>query len=198
LLALLLLLIDIHQDAIGTALCGEGVPMWLSQLATPDLIGRPLQGLTQPELATHTVFTPAFINITADSDSPTDPTGPGGWPMQPDGSCGPSHLTTGIGWAAHAGSAEYNMLNPCCAKLNGRDTSINAPHWADLLLTVNANRTMEYLLRDPEGKGHYAAFTALLATAVAKHPAAIGIELSEYTHRHTDGATAAAVLLGLD
>lgn len=77
------------------------------------------------------------------------------------------------------------MLNPCCAKLNGRDTSINAPHWADLLLTVNANRTMEYLLRDPEGKGHYAAFTALLATAVAKHPAAIGIELSEYTHRHT-------------
>jgi hypothetical protein len=35
-------LIDLHQDAVGTAVCGEGVPMWLSKLATPNQIGKPL------------------------------------------------------------------------------------------------------------------------------------------------------------
>eukprot|EP00519_Triparma_laevis_P006704 CAMPEP_0182514210 /NCGR_PEP_ID=MMETSP1321-20130603/35332_1 /TAXON_ID=91990 /ORGANISM="Bolidomonas sp., Strain RCC1657" /LENGTH=381 /DNA_ID=CAMNT_0024721351 /DNA_START=220 /DNA_END=1365 /DNA_ORIENTATION=- len=35
-------LIDLHQDAVGTAVCGEGVPMWFSQLAIPNQIGKPL------------------------------------------------------------------------------------------------------------------------------------------------------------
>jgi hypothetical protein len=35
-------LIDLHQDAVGTAVCGEGLPMWFSQLATPKQIGKPL------------------------------------------------------------------------------------------------------------------------------------------------------------
>eukprot|EP00040_Diaphanoeca_grandis_P040179 m.261509 g.261509 ORF g.261509 m.261509 type:complete len:423 (+) comp42299_c0_seq1:38-1306(+) len=34
--------LDMHQDALGTALCGEGVPMWFSKLATPTEIGKPL------------------------------------------------------------------------------------------------------------------------------------------------------------
>jgi hypothetical protein len=36
-------LLDIHQDAVGTAVCGEGVPQWFSKLATPDEIGKPLK-----------------------------------------------------------------------------------------------------------------------------------------------------------
>ena len=36
-------LLDVHQDAVGTALCGEGVPQWFSALATPDEIGKPLR-----------------------------------------------------------------------------------------------------------------------------------------------------------
>ena len=32
-------ILDIHQDAVGTAMCGEGVPMWYSQRHFPELIG---------------------------------------------------------------------------------------------------------------------------------------------------------------
>ena len=40
-------ILDIHQDAVGTAVCGEGVPMWFSQ-ASPvaDMIGAPLVPLS--------------------------------------------------------------------------------------------------------------------------------------------------------
>jgi hypothetical protein len=38
-------LLDIHQDAVGTAVCGDGIPQWFSKLATPDEIGRPLRGI---------------------------------------------------------------------------------------------------------------------------------------------------------
>jgi hypothetical protein len=31
------------QDAVATANCGEGMPTWLSTLAIPDLIGKPLK-----------------------------------------------------------------------------------------------------------------------------------------------------------
>jgi hypothetical protein len=37
-------ILDVHQDAMGTASCGEGVPMWLSQRWFPHLIGKPLLG----------------------------------------------------------------------------------------------------------------------------------------------------------
>ncbi len=36
-------LLDVHQDAVGTAVCGEGVPQWFSARATPDEIGKPLR-----------------------------------------------------------------------------------------------------------------------------------------------------------
>ena len=35
--------LDVHQDAVGTAVCGEGVPQWFSALATPGEIGKPLR-----------------------------------------------------------------------------------------------------------------------------------------------------------
>jgi hypothetical protein len=34
--------LDMHQDAVGTAVCGEGVPQWFSKLAVPNSIGKPL------------------------------------------------------------------------------------------------------------------------------------------------------------
>lgn len=168
-------ILDLHQDALGTALCGEGVPMWLSQLATPDLVGQPLQGVPSSELGT--VYTPAFLNVSGGGVSPTDPTGSSGWPTQRDGSCGPSIAATGENsWAEHAAQPDYNTQNPCCRKLNGRSTQADAPQWADLLVTLNANRTMEYLLHG-EGQAHYARFTGLLAKVVAQYPFAVGIEL---------------------
>ena len=38
-------MLDIHQDAVGTAMCGEGIPMWYSEKHFPHLIGKPLLGL---------------------------------------------------------------------------------------------------------------------------------------------------------
>ena len=34
-----------HQDAMGTANCGEGFPMWFTQKHFPHLIGKPIVGL---------------------------------------------------------------------------------------------------------------------------------------------------------
>jgi hypothetical protein len=34
--------LDNHGDMVGTAGCGNGVPMWFQQKAAPDLIGKPL------------------------------------------------------------------------------------------------------------------------------------------------------------
>ena len=41
-------ILDLHQDAMGTALCGEGVPMWYSQLHLAHLIGKPLVSTASP------------------------------------------------------------------------------------------------------------------------------------------------------
>ena len=35
-------LLDNHGDMVGTAGCGNGVPMWVQQKAAPELIGKPL------------------------------------------------------------------------------------------------------------------------------------------------------------
>lgn len=37
-------MLDVHQDAVGTANCGEGVPMWYSQQHFSSLIGKPIVG----------------------------------------------------------------------------------------------------------------------------------------------------------
>ena len=34
----------VPQDAVGTAVCGEGIPMWYSQATFPHLIGKPIIG----------------------------------------------------------------------------------------------------------------------------------------------------------
>mmetsp|Transcript_4215 Transcript_4215/g.8515 ORF Transcript_4215/g.8515 Transcript_4215/m.8515 type:complete len:426 (+) Transcript_4215:159-1436(+) len=38
-------ILDIHQDAISTATCGEGVPMWYTKKHLPHLIGKPVVGV---------------------------------------------------------------------------------------------------------------------------------------------------------
>lgn len=38
-------ILDLHQDAISTATCGEGVPMWYVQKYLPHLIGVPVIGI---------------------------------------------------------------------------------------------------------------------------------------------------------
>ena len=34
---------DLHQDMVGSAGCGNGVPMWVQKKAAGELIGKPLE-----------------------------------------------------------------------------------------------------------------------------------------------------------
>ena len=86
-------LLDVHQDDVGTATCGEGVPQWFSALATPSRIGKPIRPL---------------------------PFAGGEFPHQPDGLCGTNDTKT---WALYAGSDEYSITNPCCVRYNGGGNS---------------------------------------------------------------------------
>jgi len=86
-------LLDVHQDNVGTATCGEGVPQWFSALATPSRIGKPIRPL---------------------------PFAGGEFPHQPDGLCGTNDTKT---WALYAASDEYGISNPCCVRYNGGGSS---------------------------------------------------------------------------
>ena len=81
-------ILDNHGDMVGTAGCGNGVPMWFQQKASPELIGKPLEtdlpfkvlpSLRVEELKGYAV-------------------------------CGANATK----WARFAGDPNYNLLNECC------------------------------------------------------------------------------------
>lgn len=84
--------LDNHGDMVGTAGCGNGVPMWIQQLAAPDLIGKPLMTNAPYKWA------PGLDVTTLD-----------GYDV-----CGDDPEK----WAVHAGDANYNLLNECCQAMN--------------------------------------------------------------------------------
>lgn len=86
-----------HQDAWGSANCGQGVPMWFSKLATPSEIGKPLIHTLIPYAP------PARLNAYR------------------NGTCGPEDTVT---WAMFAGDDDYNVKNPCCLINNKRNYEI--------------------------------------------------------------------------
>ena len=47
-------LLDNHGDMVGSAGCGNGVPMWISQKAAPELIGKPLTSVFPYEMIDET------------------------------------------------------------------------------------------------------------------------------------------------
>lgn len=82
--------LDNHGDMVGGAGCGNGVPMWFSQAASPGLIGKPL-------------VTGFPYNVVPGLDIKSLP-----------GYCGEN--TTA--WAEFAGDPNYNLKNACCQVLN--------------------------------------------------------------------------------
>ena len=136
--------LDVHQDAVGTATCGEGVPQWFSALATPGRIGKPLIPLPGTE-----------------KEWPSSP-GTKDW----DGLCWTNDTKT---WALHAGEVDYNTKNPCCLRYNQGGNS-----WARLEFTDQGQKTITYLFQTKKGRAYYATYMGLLAAAVADHPAAFG------------------------
>ena len=85
-------ILDNHGDMVGSAGCGNGVPMWVSQRAAPELIGRPLE----------TGFPYDLVPSLRVEDL-------GGYDF-----CGANATM----WAAHAGDPNYNLLNECCQHMN--------------------------------------------------------------------------------
>lgn len=86
-------MLDNHGDMTASAGCGNGVPMWISQKAAPELIGKPL-----------TTGFPYNLVSSLRIDKL------GGYAH-----CG-SNATK---WAAFAGDPNYNLLNECCQAING-------------------------------------------------------------------------------
>jgi len=142
-------ILDNHGDMVGSAGCGNGVPMWIQKLASPELIGKPLRtGLP------YRLVKSLRINELA------------GYQY-----CGENETK----WAAHAGDPNYNLLNECCQYLNVDGLSgINPPAtgW-----TTVAQATMDYLLRAGAGRDAFVRYWTLLAEAVASHPSAVAAEL---------------------
>jgi hypothetical protein len=78
-------ILDNHGDMVGSAGCGNGVPMWFHQQAASDLIGKPLEtGLPYK-------FIPGLdVKDVAGYDH-----------------CGDNETK----WAQYAGDPNYNLLN---------------------------------------------------------------------------------------
>ena len=85
-------LLDNHGDMVGTAGCGNGLPMWVQQAAAPDKIGKPLE----------TDFPYSWVSGMDIADQ--------------DGykTCGDDASK----WAEFAGDPLYNLKNPCCQAMN--------------------------------------------------------------------------------
>jgi len=86
-------MLDNHGDMTASAGCGNGAPMWISQRAAPELIGKPLTTGFPFEL---------ISSLRVDKLSGYD-------------HCGDNATM----WAAHAGDPNYNLLNECCLAING-------------------------------------------------------------------------------
>ena len=148
-------ILDNHGDMVGTAGCGNGVPMWFQQKApgVAALIGKPLTTDLPFSLIPNLV-----VSKTGGYDH-----------------CG-SNATM---WAAHAGDPNYNMLNECCLAMNSGGNP------AGLGWTSISQKTMDYMVgydglhqsKDMAGRASFVRYWKLLAEAVVDHPSAVGCEL---------------------
>ena len=112
-------MLDNHGDMTSSAGCGNGVPMWFSQKAVPDLIGKPLTtGLP------YSLISDLNIENVDGYEHCTD---------KPEK------------WAEYAGDPNYNLLNECCLAMNSPNpgglgyTTINQ-QTIDYMLTEGPGR----------------------------------------------------------
>lgn len=84
-------ILDNHGDMVGSAGCGNGVPMWFQKKAAAELIGKPLV----------TPFPYSYV--------------PSLEVARLNDSCGGNATR----WAEFAGDPNYNLLNSCCQAVNG-------------------------------------------------------------------------------
>ncbi len=87
----LTVVLDNHGDMVGSAGCGNGMPMWFQQRAAPELIGAPL--------ATGFPFD-LIPSLQVDA-------------LVPQACKANASL-----WRVASGDPQYNLLNPCCREMN--------------------------------------------------------------------------------
>ena len=92
--------LDNHGDAVGSANCGNGIPMWFSTKASPELIGKPLVSALPYSLipGVNVKTSPGYSHCGGDPEK----------------------------YAEHAGDPNYNLLNECCLAINGGNPPSNA------------------------------------------------------------------------
>ena len=113
-------ILDLHQDAMGTAVCGEGVPMWYSQQHLSWLLGKPVVGVESKLIGKCSVsdFTswkahlgdPLYNVLNECCLTVNDPSG--GWGSKLDPSVGVQITLAHLG--ASAGAKPKVWARPCC------------------------------------------------------------------------------------
>ena len=137
-------MLDNHGDMTASAGCGNGAPMWISKVAAPELIGLPLK----------TGFPYNLIpSLQIDKLSGYD-------------HCGDNATK----WAAYAGDPNYNLLNECCAAINGPNPGATG-------YTTIAQKNMDYMINDGPGRAAFVRFWTLVAEEIKYHPSAFALEL---------------------
>uniref|UniRef100_A0A7S0AU02 Glycoside hydrolase family 5 domain-containing protein n=1 Tax=Pyrodinium bahamense TaxID=73915 RepID=A0A7S0AU02_9DINO len=136
--------LDNHGDMVGSAGCGNGVPMWFQQKAAPELLGKPLRTALPYSLVGQ-----ISVHKIAGYDH-----------------CGDDAAK----WAMHAGDPNYNLVNECCQAMNspnpgGLGFTTLSQKTMDYL--VNEGPGRDYFVRfwrllAEAVKGHRSAFAAEL------------------------------------
>ena len=142
-------ILDNHGDMVGTAGCGNGVPMWIQRKAAPHLIGKQLR-------------TGFPYNL------PVKPLKENTQVEQVEGyeHCGNNASM----WAQYAGDPNYNLRNPCCLAMNG-------PNPGGLGFSEISQATMSYVMTEGPGRDAFVRYWKLIAQAVVDHPSAFAAEL---------------------
>lgn len=137
-------MLDNHGDMVGTAGCGNGVPIWVQQKAAPELIGKPLvTGFPYSIIPSLEIKKVAGYSVCGDNATK---------------------------WAEFAGDPNYNLLNPCCQQMNspnpgGLGYTTISQKTMDYILTEGPGRTdfvRFWSLVAQEVKRHPSAFAAEL------------------------------------
>ena len=154
-------MLDNHGDMVGTAGCGNGVPMWIQKKAVGDLIGKPLTSAFPYSYfepvekvdgydhcgANETMWAKHAGSILNNPNKPDNPTTP-----------------------LYLGDPNYNLLNECCQ-------AMNSPNPGGLGFSTISQQTMDYILKPGEGRDAFVRFWQLLALEVVDHPSAFAAEL---------------------
>mmetsp|Transcript_110357 Transcript_110357/g.213717 ORF Transcript_110357/g.213717 Transcript_110357/m.213717 type:complete len:449 (-) Transcript_110357:123-1469(-) len=142
-------MLDNHGDMVGSAGCGNGVPMWFQKKAAPEHIGMPLE----------TPFPYKLVDL------------PGFGTLDVEKLSGYSHCGKNLTkWQQYAGDPNYNLLNECCQAMNSGNPG-------GLGFTVVNHLTMNYVVSPGKGRDYFVRFWKLIAEAVKDHPSAFAAEL---------------------